>query len=79
MKRSKTSMPDHDDIDRECFTCEMNMGGICAGHVTRPDNGEDTYGITVDETSALFPDGCDDWEPSIEAFVNSSQIPSGKA
>lgn len=54
---------------RSCLTCEFNFGDVCAGHGTRLDNNEDTYGMTIDETFIMFVDGCDDYNISFESFV----------
>lgn len=45
-------------------TCEMNAGSVCMGSGKRIDNGENTYGMDIEETKKMFPNGCGDWEIS---------------
>lgn len=47
--------------ERNCDTCEFNFVEVCAGHGTRIDNGQDTYGMPMDKAYEMFPNGCDDW------------------
>lgn len=41
-------------VSIDCSTCEFNFGNVCAGHGTRTDNGEDTYGMAMDEAVKCF-------------------------
>lgn len=56
------------EIRQCCLNCEFNFGDVCAGHGTRTDNGEDTYGMPMNEAETMFPDGCEDYGYSFEAF-----------
>lgn len=49
-----------------CATCEFNAGIACMGYGKRKDNGQDTYGMSIEETMKMFPDGCSDWGISLE-------------
>lgn len=53
---------------KSCLTCDFNFGGVCAGHGLRPDNNLDTYGMSIDESSSLFPSGCQDYDISFSEF-----------
>lgn len=53
---------------RSCNNCEFNFDDVCAGHGDRIDNGEDTYGMSITEVKNMFPNGCNDWGISFEAF-----------
>lgn len=37
-------------IEKNCSSFEFNFGNVCAGHGIRKDNGEDTYGMPIEET-----------------------------
>jgi hypothetical protein len=56
------------EVKRNCKTCEFNEGVHCMGHSIRTDNGKDTYGLFIYETSKMFPNGCDDYEISFQDF-----------
>lgn len=36
------------------------------GYGKRIDNGKYTYGMPIDDAIKMFPDGCEDWEISLE-------------
>lgn len=57
-----------------CDTCKFNFygGAICAGHGITED-GKDTYGMSIEETKKLFPNGCVCWGISFEAFVKEEK------
>ena len=61
-------------IKRSCSICEFNFGTVCAGYGTRTDNGEDTYGMLMDDAKAMFPNGCDDWGISLDAFIEQEKM-----
>ena len=50
--------------DKCCDTCELcmpvNGDFVCAGGVVLPD-GRNTYGMPIEETQKIFPNGCDDY------------------
>ena len=56
-------------VEQNCETCEFNFGNVCAGHGTRTDNGEDTYGMEMYDAVKMFPNGCDDYGISLDAFI----------
>lgn len=56
---------------KNCFTCQLNMG-VCAGHGKINDE-KDTYGLNIEETIKLFPNGCDDYEISFESFIEEEE------
>lgn len=60
--------------ERNCSTCEFNFGTVCAGYGKRTDNGEDTYGMIMDDAIAMFPNGCDDWGISFDAFCEEEGL-----
>lgn len=53
--------------DRNCDTCELCMpvkgNFVCAGGVVLQD-GRNTYGMPIEETKKIFPNGCDDYSES---------------
>lgn len=57
-----------------CDTCEFNFGSVCAGYGTRKDSGETTYGMAMDKAKAMFPDGCEDYGISLDAFIEQEQM-----
>lgn len=61
-------------IKQSCDTCEFNFGNVCAGHGTRNDNGNDTYGMPMDEASKMFPGGCDDYGISLDGFIAQEKM-----
>ncbi|MHC1694945.1 MAG: hypothetical protein AB9835_06690 [Eubacteriales bacterium] len=61
-------------VDRNCSTCEFNFGDVCAGHGVRNDNGEDTYGMPIEEADKMFPDGCDDFGISLASFIEQEKL-----
>lgn len=58
---------------KSCETCEFNFGVVCAGSGTRTDDGENTYGSTIEEMIKMFPDGCSDWGVSLNAFIEDEK------
>lgn len=58
-----------DKVKKCCNTCEFNTGSVCMGYGRRTDNGKDTYGMTINEAENMFPDGCEDWGISLDAFI----------
>ena len=48
-----------DKVKKCCDTCECNIGKVCTGSGERLDNGEDIYGMPIEESKKMFPDGCD--------------------
>ncbi len=61
-------------IEKNCSTCEFNFGVVCASHGVRLDNGLDTYGMSIDLSCDMFPNGCDEWEISFESFVDQEKM-----
>lgn len=61
------------NVIKSCDTCEFNFDTQCAGHVDRLDNGEDTYGMPMEEAKKMFPNGCDDYGISVEAFCEAAE------
>jgi len=61
-------------VEKNCSTCEFNFGNVCAGHGIRTDNGQDTYGMSMEEADKMFPDGCDDFGISLDAFIEQEKL-----
>lgn len=57
---------------KNCETCEF-YSSVCMGYGKRTDNGEYTYGMPIDEAIKMFPDGCNDWGISLEAYTEESK------
>ena len=57
-----------------CSNCEFKFGDVCAGHGTRTDNGDDTYGMPMNEAKIMFPKGCDDFGISLDAFIRQEKL-----
>ena len=57
---------------RKCDTCEFGSY-VCMGYGKRTDNGKDTYGMPIEEAKKMFPDGCEDWGSSLEAFIEDEK------
>lgn len=53
---------------KNCDTCEF-AGQVCMGYGIRTDNGQDTYGMDIDEAKKMFPEGCEDWGISLGAYI----------
>lgn len=65
-----------ENVPKRCSTCEFNFKTVCAGHADRLDNGEDTYGMPMEEAKAMFPHGCTDYGISFDAFCKAaSKVP----
>lgn len=73
MRRKKADLGDK-LVEQSCATCEFNFGSVCAGYGTRTDNGEKTYGMSMDEAEAMFPQGCEDYGISLDAFVEQEKL-----
>lgn len=58
----------NEQVPRKCATCEFNFGQQCAGHAKRKDNGQDIYGMPMNEAMEMFPEGCTDYGISLESF-----------
>lgn len=61
-------------VERSCATCEFNFGNVCAGYGTRTDNGEETYGMPMNEAEAMFPEGCEGYGISLNTFVEQEKM-----
>ncbi|MDD7794783.1 hypothetical protein [Clostridium sp. 'White wine YQ'] len=61
-------------VSQNCSTCEFNFGDVCAGHGIRVDNGQDTYGMSIEEVDKMFPNGCDDYGISFDAFIEQEEL-----
>lgn len=61
-------------VEQACATCEFNFGAVCAGYGTRTDNGEKTYGMSMDEAEDMFPQGCEDYGISLDAFIEQEKL-----
>lgn len=59
---------------QNCSTCEFNFRDVCAGHGTRVDNGQDTYGMSMKKAEKMFSDGCDDYGISLDAFIVQEKL-----
>lgn len=66
--------PEDKLVEMSCATCEFNFGDVCAGHGTRSDNKEDTYGMLIAEAAKMFENGCDDYGISLDAFIEQEQL-----
>jgi hypothetical protein len=73
LKRMKAN-PGDKLVEQSCSTCEFNFGDVCAGHSTRTDNGQETYGMPMEEAYKMFPDGCDDYGISLGAFIKQEKL-----
>lgn len=60
-------------VDQCCETCEFNTGTVCMGSGRRIDNGENTYGMPIEEAMNMFPNGCEDWGISFSAFIEEEE------
>lgn len=58
---------------KECSTCEFNSGLVCMGTGKRSDNGEMTYGMPIEETEKMFPNGCSDWGISLTSYIDEQE------
>lgn len=61
-------------VEQNCSTCEFNFGDVCAGYGTRKDNGENTYGMPIEEMYKMFPYGCDDYGISLDSFIEQEKL-----
>ncbi|MBQ3161192.1 MAG: hypothetical protein IJC04_03600 [Oscillospiraceae bacterium] len=59
--------------EKSCYTCEFNCGTVCAGYGKRTDNGQDTYGMPIEDAIAMFPCGCEDYGISLFAFIEQEE------
>lgn len=61
-------------VKKSCRTCEFNFGDVCAGHGVRTDNGQGTYGMSMENAMKMFPKGCDDYGISLDAFIEQEKL-----
>ena len=61
-------------VELNCSTCEYNTGIVCAGHGTRTDNKESTYGMPIEKAEKMFSKGCDDFGISLNAFIEQEKL-----
>ena len=59
--------------EKSCSTCEFNAGTVCMGSWKRTDNNESIYGMSIEETEKMFPNGCGDWGISLQAFIEENE------
>lgn len=74
MLRRMKANPRDKLVEKDCSTCEFDFGDVCAGHGTRKDNGENTYGMPVEEANKMFPDGCNDYGISLDSFIEQEKL-----
>ena len=73
VRKMKTNT--RDEMNKQsCATCEFNCGLVCGGYGTRTDNGEKTYGMLIDKAEEMFPQGCEDYGISLNAFVEQERM-----
>lgn len=73
LRRNKAKLGDK-LVEQSCATCEFNFGSVCAGYGTRADNGEKTYGMSMEKAEEMFPQGCDDYGISLESFIEQERL-----
>lgn len=73
LERMKANLGDK-LVDKSCETCEFNFGDVCAGHGSRIDSGNDTYGMPMEEAKRMFPEGCEDYGISLDAFIEQEKL-----
>lgn len=61
-------------VARNCENCEFNFGDVCAGYGRRTDNNEYTYGMSMDLAKSMFPNGCEDFGLSLDAFIEQEKL-----
>lgn len=61
-------------VQHDCSTCGLNAGAACMGYGIRTDNGQDTYGMDTEEAGKMFPNGCSDYEISVQAYITEEKI-----
>lgn len=61
------------DVKKCCSTCEFNAGIACMGYAKRTDNGEYTYGMSIEDAENMFPNGCSDWGISLSAYMKQNE------
>lgn len=64
----KTCVTDEKTIERNCTTCEF-YNSVCMGSGRRIDNGENTYGMPIEEALEMFPEGCEDYGVSLFTYI----------
>ena len=47
---------------------------MCVPGMVSSDNSEDTYGMPIEEADKMFPDGCDDYGISLDAFIEQEKL-----
>lgn len=56
-------------VERHCNNCKFNFGSVCASHGVRLDNGESTYGMSMEDAIKMFPKGCEEFTISLEEYI----------
>lgn len=59
-------------VKKSCDTCEF-YNTACMGSGIRTDNNESTCGMPIEEAMKMFPNGCEDWGISLEAFIDEEK------
>ena len=73
LKRMKAELVDK-FFEENYFNCKYNFGNVCARHSTRKDNGKDIYGKPMEEVIVMFPEGCEDFGISLDAFIKQEKM-----
>ncbi len=55
----------NDIIPKSCNTCIFNMG-VCSGRTKE-------YGKSIEKVMKLFPNGCEEFEYKLEAFIQNEE------
>lgn len=58
--------------NKSCETCEF-YSQVCMGYGKRTDNVKYTYGMPIEETIKMFPNGCSDWGISLGSFIDENE------
>lgn len=61
-------------VPANCENCEFNFGTVCAGYGKRTDNGKYTYGMDMELAKQMFPNGCEDFGLSLDAFIEQEKL-----
>ena len=61
-------------VKKSCETYEFNFDNVCAVYGKRTDNGNDTYGMQMEEAEKMFLGGCEDYGISLSAFIEQEKL-----
>ncbi len=61
-------------VEQNCSSCQFSFGNVRAGHGVGMDNGQDTYGMPMEEADKMYINGGADYGISLDSFIEQEKL-----